>query len=328
MHNKKKWILVLFLIPTLVQARMEDRAGLSGEISAIGGIILTDSNLSSKNDVKVGALNSRGDEKTNPIYGPLFNLNYVFGAGAQHKIFVGTTREDIAIGVLAAEIGYQYSFHGHQKVAISYLPSLIEETVWADPFILGTNKTETEKSGHAYRVQFKSIANIPVSLDFAYATNNVKFDSSGSTQGLGPSQQALLARDSDIYYSKLSYRQFLGRGFGVTPALSYSLSDAKGEAMMFQRMGTSVTLFSFLNRSKYFFTLSYEKDSYKESHPVFSEKREDRSFGGFLAYEFTEIFSVPQLSSIVLIGYNKNMSNIEFYSEKQLLVSTGMTFRF
>ncbi len=328
MRNKKFWALVMLLIPTLVHARVENKPGLSGEFSAIAGIVSTNSNLSSQNEFKEGELNSRGADKTNPIYGPLFNLNYVFGAGAQHKIFIGTTREDIAIGILAAEIGYQFSFHGHQKVAISYLPSLIEETVWADPFILGTNKSESEKSGHAYRVQFKNISNIPVSLDLAYATTDVEVESSGTSQGLNPAQQQLLDRHADIYLSKLSYRQFLGRGFGVTPALTYSLSDAKGGAMEFQRMGTSFTVFSFLNRSKYFFTLSYEKDNYKETHPVFSLKREDRSFGGFLAYEFTNIFSIPQLSAISLIGYNKNNSNIEFYSEKQLLMSAGVTFRF
>ncbi|MDD1783718.1 DUF2860 domain-containing protein [Enterovibrio sp. ZSDZ35] len=317
------------ILPLCASAGLAERGGLTGEISVLGGIASTDSNLSTNaNDTKTGSLNTEGSRESDAIFGPLGNAKFTFGEGLDKQIFVGTSREDIAIGIVALEVGYKQELKSGTQISVSYLPTLLAEDVWADPFLIGSPRTETEKTGNAYRLQLDRIAGSMWSLDMAYAQTEFDNEQSGSSLGLTAQQQQTLAREGDTFYSKLSYRQFLGKGLGVTPAFVYLKHDADGDAMSHQTFGGELTYFSFLGRNKIVLTGSFNYRDYDAVNPAFGIARNDNEYSAFLAYEYAHLFEIHPLSLISLAGYSHIDSNIAFYNESQYLLSLGITYRF
>lgn len=319
----------LGLLPFIAQAGLAEKGGLSGEISFIAGATSTDSNLStSGSTTKNAPLNSAGNRETEAIFGALGNLSFTFGQGLDKQFFIGTSREDIAVGIIALELGYKQELASGTQVSLSYLPTVLAEDVWTNPFTLGSPRTETEKSGDAYRLKLDRIGGSLLSLDMAYAQSDIDNEQSGAGLGLSNAGQQRLDRNSDTFYSKLGYRQFLGKGLGVTPAFIYINNDADGEAMSYQSYGGELTYFSFAGRNKIVLTGKYHVRDYDAVHPLFGETRKDSEYGAFLAYEYAHLFNIHPLSFITLAGYNNTDSNIDFYDASEFFSSVGVTYRF
>lgn len=329
MKNTTPLLTTLAFLPFITHAELADKGGFSGEISVIGGVTSTDSNLStSNNETKSAPLNSVGDRKTDSFLGALGNLSFTFGQGLDKQLFVGTSRDDIAVGIIALEMGYKQELASGTQISFSYLPTVLAEDVWANPFTLGSPRIETEKSGDAYRLKLDRIGGSMLSLDLAYAQTDVDNEQSGAGQGLSNAEQQRLDRNSDTFYSKLGYRQFLGKGQGISPAFIYINNDADGEAMSHQSYGGELTYFSFAGRNNIVLTGKYHIRDYDASHPLFGETRSDTEYGAFLAYEYAHFFDIPPLSFITLAGYNNTDSNIDFYDASEFFGSVGITYQF
>ncbi|OEE59188.1 hypothetical protein A1OK_04030 [Enterovibrio norvegicus FF-454] len=328
MNVKHTLLTSLIVLPFFANAGLAERGGLSGEISLLGGVVSTDSNLSTSGEaIKNAPLNSSGNRETNPIFGPLGSLAFTWGEGLSQQIFVGTTREDIAVGTVALEIGYKQELASGTKVTVAYLPTVLSEEVWSNPYLTDTARSETDKSGNAYRLQLNSIGGSPLSIDIAYAQTEIDDEQSG-TAGFTLSEQSQLNREGDTLYSKVSYRQFLGRGLGIAPAFVYYDHEAEGDAMSYQSLGGELSYFSFAGRNKIVLTGKYHARDYDANHPVFGTTRADKEYGAFLAYEYGELFDVTPLSLISLAGYNNIDSNIDFYNASQYLFSLGVNYKF
>ncbi|WP_028025261.1 DUF2860 domain-containing protein [Enterovibrio calviensis] len=328
MKMKHHVLTGLALLPMFAHAGLADRGGLSGEISLIGGVVSTDSNLSTSSDpIKNSPLNSSGNSETDSIFGPLGSVAFTWGEGLNHQIFAGTTREDIAVGTIALEIGYKHELASGTQITAAYLPTVVSEEVWANPYLTDSARSETDKSGNAYRLQVNRIGGSPLSLDFAYAQTEIDNEQSGANS-FSLSEQNQLARDGDTFYTKASYRQFLGRGLGIAPAVVYLNHDADGDAMSYQSIGGELSYFSFAGRNKIVLTAKYHVRDYDAMNPVFNTTREDKDYGAFLAYEYGEIFGMESLSFISLAGYNNTDSNIDFYNTSQYLFSLGVSYKF
>lgn len=105
------------------------------------------------------------------------------------------------MGDLAFEIGYQFDMQNGTQIDIAYLPTVLSGEVWQNPYLEGRRK-ETDIEGHAYRLQFNNIWGSGFSLDMAYATTEIEHERV---------EYAELLRDSEMYYIKGSYTQFLPR---------------------------------------------------------------------------------------------------------------------
>ncbi len=325
---------VFLFVPSLIfsmgiQASLpSEKKGLSGDLSLVVGVISSNSNLSTMDEYKQGPLNTKGEQETQLIAGPLGNIQYTFGETANQRLFLGTSRDDIAVGIIALEAGYQYRFPSKMEIAISYLPSIIDEKIWQDPYVQDANRQETGRSGHAFRFQLKNILGAPFSAEMAYGSADIEDELSGEYLQLSSAEKDALNRNADFYYTKLSYKQFLGRGLGVAPALFYLDNDAKGDAMSYNTYGFELTSFLFMQQNRLVATFGYYHDKYKGLHPVFNQKRKENRWSVFVAYERGEIFDIKPLSFILLAGYEQAHSNIVFYDETQYLMSTGLSYRF
>ncbi|GAL27350.1 hypothetical protein JCM19239_6663 [Vibrio variabilis] len=61
---------------------------------------------------------------------PLGMVKYTYGAQRDKEWFIGTSRDDIAVGTFVLEGGYRQQLQDGSIWSASYLPTVIGEPIW------------------------------------------------------------------------------------------------------------------------------------------------------------------------------------------------------
>lgn len=300
-------------------------AGFSGEFSLSSGYTSATSNFNTDDDAIIRNKNQKAQSASNYLLLPLGSVAFTFGQGRDKQIYAGTSREDITIGSLALELGFKQQLAGGAVFDISYLPTIMSGETWADPFLIGLPRDTTDEQGYAYRFKLSNIAGSGFTLDSAIAEQEIDDERSGLDSGYNAH---LLDRNANKFYIKGSFRLFLNRAFFVIPSIVYICSDADGEANSNRSVGGELSLFQRYDRHQLALTISYTDRSYEAVHPVYNLVRDDTDLGFFAAYEYKQFFGWRNLSLVSFVGYGQTNSNIQFYNSKQLILSSGVNFKF
>ncbi|KJY82496.1 hypothetical protein TW81_12935 [Vibrio galatheae] len=309
-----------------VSAKLASSAGLSGEISLSAGYISSTSSFNTDTDARISDNTQKGASDSKVLALPLGKLAFTFGRQLDKQIYLGTSREDIAIGTLALEVGYKQQLANGTVIDASLLPTIMSGETWADPFQEDTARSVTNEKGNAYRLKFSNIANSGLSLDTAYAVKDIENEQSGGYNA--NINNDLLKRDANSLYVKGSFRFPLNRRTFLVPSLIYINTDADGEANSLTSWGSELSLFTAIERHQLALTAGYSGQSYDASHPVYNQTREDEQWKLFAAYEFNQLMGWQNLSLISFAGYGQTDSNIDFYYQQQLILSAGINYKF
>ncbi len=317
--KKRLAVLVLAFMISPTQAQLAKSAGFSGEISLNTGFVSSQSNLNTNNSKSIDSLDKSADSNRSIIPAPLGNIAYTFGSELNHKFYAGTTRSDVAIGILAFQLGYQYQLPKGTVLDISYLPTLLEKETWRNPYQVGVARSTTDEGGNAYRLRLKGLIDSYFNLDLAYGDKQIEEEEV---------TDRTLARDADIYYIKGNYRLPISRTAMLQPAVTYINHDADGKAESFDLYGFDLSWFKFINRHRIVVTASYNYKDYQTQSLIFTKARSDDNISLFAAYEYQNVFDWQNWSFVSFAGYNQADSNINFYDEQQYLLFLGMNYRF
>lgn len=307
-------------------AELAPEAGFGGEISLNTGYMSQTSNFNTDVKNPLSDLNSEGESNGQMLVAPLGQINYTFGHQLDKQVYIGTSREDIAVGDFAFEIGYKQELESGMVVDASFLPTVVSGETWSDPYAINSVREVTDETGNAYRLKLESIAGSDFTLDMAYANIDVKDEASGSD--LSASEQAKLQRDGSVMFVKGEYKYMLNQTSGLIPSLSYKVRSADGEAMAYKSYETDITYFKVLDRHQFALTAGYETRSYDGSNPMFNETRSDNEVSLFAAYEYDQFMGWEDVSFISFAGYGSSSSNIDFYNESEYLLSAGVNYKF
>lgn len=312
-------LLVISLFTTSAVAKLTDDSGLSGEISLNTGYSGQASNFNTDGNKTITTTSKKADKKRGFLTIPLGSVAYTFGQELDKQIYLGTAREDIAVGILALEIGYKQELSSGTVVDASFLPTIMSGETWANPYLLNTERTTTDESGYAFRLKFSDIAGSNVSLDTAYATKNIEDEQSSDE----------LKRDADTVYIKVDYRFMLNRTSFLIPAISYITNDAEGSAASCDSWETKVSYFKLFNKHQLALTAGYKNSTYDSSSSIFGNKsRSDDTLSVFAAYEYQQFMNWKDWSFISFAGYSKSHSTIAFYDESNYIASVGLNYAF
>lgn len=298
--------------------------GISGEVSLNAGFASETSNFNTDGEANNTSRNE-ADAESQVLVAPLGNVAYTFGSDLDKQVFLGTAREDIAVGNFVLELGYRQELESGMVVGVSFLPTVMAGETWSDPYALNTKRETTDITGNAYRLSLSDIAGSNFSLDLAYGTQTVDNEKSGSTV---PAEQSALARDAKTIYMKGEYKYGLDATSALIPSATFVSHSADGSAMSYNAYGVELTYFKAYQRHQVGLTAGYTNRSYDGSNPVFDKTRSDDKYSLFAAYEYDQAFGLENWSFISLAGYGKSASNIEFYNESEYLISVGMNYRF
>jgi hypothetical protein len=325
--TKLSFIALSVLYSATSIAALAEKQGFTGEIAIITGYADQTSNLNTEGEkIKTGNLNTKGISEGGGLVAPLASLQYTFGSELDKQVFIGTSQDDVAVGDLAFELGYSQGFNSGMVISASFLPGVMEGDTWQDPYLLDVEKQVTDESGNAVRFKVDAIAGSNFSLDLAYGTTEIDSEQSGSDYSLF--DQELLDRNGSSVYLKSAYQYAFNETTILIPSITYISHFADGDAMSFDSLGGDLTYFKMLGRHTFVVTAAYSHSSFGEINPVFNETREDNAVSIFTAYQQVLGFGLDNWSFVSLVGYNKSVSNIEFYDEEGLFVSIGGKYNF
>lgn len=296
--------------------------GLSGEISALAAIKLEESNFNTEEKRKDSPLNNAGEREPSATGGILGQLRFTFG---DHQLFLGTSRDDIAVGDIAFEVGYSHFIGRRTSISFSYLPSLGKET-WEDPFVVDQDRTVTDINSDAFRIKVKNVLESPVSVDLAYYTQKLDHEASG--KGLFGESIQSLNRNGDGIYSKLTYSLPLGRYSILEPSFLYRKYSADGSSMSNSSYAIEVAYKQIFERNALSISSKYMLTSYDNENPLFGKVQENSTSSIFLAYEYNNVFNLNNLSANAITGLEISESNIKFYESSELVVGIGSSYKF
>ncbi|MCG3844939.1 DUF2860 domain-containing protein [Photobacterium damselae] len=301
--------------------------GFSGDISVVTAYTSTNSQFDKDNSV-THDLSGSGSHQNHVFIAPLGTVSYTFSQ-ADKQIFFGTSRSDVALGRFHIEAGYKQRFADRTQLTLSYIPGILEQDTWSDPFVTGQDRNETNTNVKAFRIQLDNIMGSSFSIQTAYGKYSVDNEQSGWSQiQLTPSQRAALRRDSDLLYIEGAYTKPLTQNTVLRTAINYRDIDADGKAMSNNSYGVTSTLIQRLDRSSYALTLSYKYTDFDAANPIFAKTQENNEFGAFLAYEYAQPFDWKDWGFVSLLGYQNDNSNINFYDQDNILLSVGMNYQF
>ncbi|MDQ2193411.1 MULTISPECIES: DUF2860 domain-containing protein [Vibrio] len=303
-----------------VSAELAPETGLSGEIAINTIFASSQSSFDTGGDERITSLETKSSRQSNFAVGPLGNLAYTFGDKRQQQVYLGTSRDDIAVGTLALQLGYQYEMETGTVVDVAFLPTVMSGKTWANPYQLKSQRQETDESGNAYRLTFNSIQGSPWTIDVAYATKEIDNDQFPSPE---------LARDGKSYYLKGQYRYSLSPTSLLQPSITYINHQADGDANTHHSYAADLSYFTFINRHKLALTAGYTKRDYQGGNSLFNHTvRNDDELSLFFAYEYSQFMDWDDWSLIALAGYNQSSSNLSFYDESSLFTALGLNYQF
>lgn len=303
-------------------------AGFSGELAVLAGFIRKNSQFNTK-DPKIDNLNGSGNGKNKFIGGPLGTLKYTF-ASEDKQVFLGNNRSDIALGQFNFELGYRQSLGRNGVVAASILPGLIPHKTWADPFLTGQDRKETDSKVQAIRLKYDNILGSDFSLDLAGGKLKVDDENSGETLGLTDAEKNSLKREGKLFFGKVSHRYMLAPRLFLRSGLSYLKQNADGNAMSKNEYGAEAGIARINRDYTLALNFSYRRAQHDEINPVpnFLKKQRDNRYRVNLAYSYDAPFGWTDWDFVSIAGYTYNNSNINFYDEKTLILMAGFSYKF
>lgn len=135
-------------------------------------------------------------------------------------------------------------------------------------------------------------------------------------------------RDLDWYFIRSSYRFAIDESSYLVPTLTYTSTDADGDANSSDSVRAEATYAALFDHHKLAITAGYTNRSFDEKNPLFDKKRDENIYSLFAAYEYRLSGDWRDWSVISLAGYKNTDSDIEFYDKSQFLTTVGMSYHF
>lgn len=310
------------------------QSGFSGFINLGAGVTSVESNTLAKfgsvdlGNKSIDTLTSSPDSETSglPVLG--LEIAYTF-ASTRTQIFFGNQLEDYIRFDFAARAGVRQEIGNAGVIGVSFLQTPLATEMWEDPFVTGTNRTNTDRSSNGYRLIWDKIYGTGLELRYSAREVDIDKERSGEDLGLSAADRALLDRNGDR--NRFSVQYTFNRDENkhrITPAIAYIDQDLDGDAVAYDGLSFNVNYIYSVNRWKFVTNASYAALEYDEANPVYSKKADSNRYG----LSFTAFYNKPfgwdgWLANAGVVWFEED-SDINFYDSSVNLASIGMLYLF
>ena len=321
--------------PAYSMLPIPQESGFSGFINLGVGAITAKSNTIAGNSLatigeeRIDSLTESPDSENDVI--PLINgeLAYTF-ASTRTQLYLGNSFEDFIRFDTAALAGVRQELPDKSIAALSYVFSAIRTEVWTDPYVVGQDRTKTDRTSSGLRLGYDKILGSDFEIQFTWRSIDLDEERSGLTQlGLPPDQAKLLDREGDSYEFEVIYPFRFKQGKHIlAPAFSYRRLDLDGEAMANDHYQGQVTYAYIGERFSVTGNLIFGIADADKTNPIYLEKREDDIYGVSLTVFYRRFLDVQGLSLVGTAAYFRSDSNIDFYDTTIGLLGLSVLYRF
>ncbi|MBA3011636.1 MAG: DUF2860 domain-containing protein [Proteobacteria bacterium] len=337
----------VFLLGIILMAALPEKAftqgpgnnftpGFSGYVQPMiaAGYSKSISNVSDDTK-KIDSLDQDANSETDFFPILLWKTVYNLDNGAT-QFYAGTPKENIVAGTFLLETGIRQKLSGGTILTAAWVPKLpiLDNEAWKDPFLLGSDRQETDQDSQAFKVEAESIFGSPVNLRYGFGRQEIDDDQSGIYLSEQPGSTLttadlqMLKRDSDFHLLEAQYAISFGRGIMIRPGISYLRGDATGDANSFNQFQGKVSFAYPWEQWRFFGNISLGLAEYDEANPIFEKTREDVIYGTTLGVGYTTPFGWKDFTASVFTSFKKNDTNIKFYDSTSMIIAIGLAWLF
>jgi len=314
--------------------KIPEEEGLSGFVLLGGSYTDFSSNMISGSDLgDVG--NDRIDSLTESpssqdTIGGFFTgeLKYTF-AETRTQLFLGNTLEDLVRYDFAFQGGVRQEVSDKGIVSASILFSGIPTNVWADPYLTGENREETNRDSSGGRIGWSSAMGTGLEVNISQRTLDIDDELSGeSLTGLTIDERGMLSREGDQTTLDASYKIGLAPGRTFIPKIRYNNFDLDGAAMSRERFDLELAYALMTRRYSLVSTISYAKTNHDKTNPIYDKTEDVDTLGLSITGFYHQPFDLKGWSAMASIAGAKSDSNIDFYDADIAKLTLGMMYSF
>lgn len=321
MKSLKSWtiLLVMVLFPVLVLAgQMEEKKKneFFGSILLGGGVSsgkpsqleVTDDNK------KIGTLHESADRQTSGIPFISGEIGYRF-ASTGTRISLGNQRSEKSFADLV--VVQPFRRIGTIRASFGYG----REDVWADPYLTGVNRLETDADSCTFKVEWEEIAGSGFMATLKLTDIDVDQDLIGD-------RYQDLKRDGQVMAAEIGYAFFIGENQMIIPTFNMEAEDRDGESNSGKKAGISVSHTIELGKWRFVSSLSFDKRKFDKAHPVFHKTREEKKYEISQLVTYSRPFGWKGFFINGLVSYSRVDSNIDFFNQDDLTAGAGLGYEF
>lgn len=327
-------LLGALLSAPLAAKPLAEEAGWQFVLSVNAGYVSGKSNMSTEDDNEIiDDLQSDADSSKRFIAFPFVRAQYTT-EDLNTQFFLGNSRDQISTAQFQYELGVTQQFADKSKLTLALFPELpLFNETWEDPYLVGQKRVETDENAQGGRIEFSRIAGSPITLKYAYAVSDVDSERSGASvliDGELLSEQALQSLQRDSQYHRFAIETMfpIYSKIFLKPTLQYTARLADGDAHSYDDYNVQLGLLIFNGRHTSITTLNIGLTQYDQKNPVFNMKQDSVNAGLFSVYSYAQAFNYKPLTFSLIAGYSQKDSDITFYDESGLMVSTGLAYKF
>lgn len=325
--------------PVLSMQPIPKESGISGFINVGAGGISVENNMIAGNSLgdignkRISSLTDSPDSNEDMILVLSGELAYTF-ASTRTQLFFGNSLEDFIRFETATLVGVRQELSDNSLLEASFVFSGIPTEVWADPYVVDQNRSETDRTATGMRLGYDKILGSDFQIQFTWRNIEVDDELSGLTQlveqgDLTVAQTQLLDREGNSYQFEVLHPFRFEKGKHViVPAFNYTRLDLNGEAMANDRYQGQVTYFYTGEIFNVAANLLYAYADYDETNPIYLKTQNDNIYGGTLSAFYKNLLGVEQLNLVGTIAAVKSDANIDFYDTKVGFLSLSVLYRF
>ena len=291
-----------------------EAAGFSGRIM-VGGAFTTGKpspdNASADENRRITSLSQSPKNLTETTPVGTGELNYTF-ASTGTTVSLGT-----GSGLGAFIISQSTAETGTFSLGLNYM----KDEVWQDPFIIGANRTETDRRTKGLALSWDNILNSGFNVSYAFDDVDIENDVAGK-------RNQNLKRDGKRHTIRGGSLLFATDISELSAGLRYERSDMTGKNFSYDGYGIELTHVLRGEGWDLGTALSVSYHDYDGIHPEFNRAREDRILSLGSSFTLHEPFKLKHYFITLFGSATLNDSTIGFYDESSLTGGLGIGYEF
>lgn len=319
------------------------KSGWSGYVGAGLSYLNAESNTMAGNgflDVGDKYIDNVSDSASaNDDLGPtlLYELNYTFAD--QQQIFLVTSVEDNITLDSVVQLGWRKQIDAGDIFQVGVLASVLPQKVWADPYLTGENRDETDKDSKGFRFTWDRILGTMFEIQLTERHIEVDNEKSGRqyfTNNPGdindPNSDNFkidsLRREGDETKVELAYLLKLSERHSIRPLVGFSNFDADGHGEGYESANLKLTYFFFAQDFDFSSTVNIGKTEFDDDNPIYEKKQDSdiRSIDANLLYDLPFESGQWQVGTNVLWG--EIDSDINFHDTEVFRMAFTLIYNF
>lgn len=320
-------------LPALALDKMPQESGFSGYVNLGAGTGSIESNFLARlsgidldlGDDTIDDFGSPDDESiTTPAIN--LNLNYTF-SNLKTQLSLGNDLADFLQFDRSTLLAVRHDFDTVGRIQLAFLSSAFPQTeVWADPYLIGEKRKDTERSSSGGRITWDKIFGSDFELKLTSREIEIDDEDSGEGLGLSAAERKLLDREGDNVRAELGYLVNVGNGrHFFRPSIAYIDRDLDGDAM--SQDGYEVGLSWLFNASKSFRwanNVAYSSLEGDKKNPIFDEVNDADQIVFASQMFFPGLFGLEKWEPNASFIWGDSDSDIDFNDAAGWMINVGI----